>query len=836
MNKENNNLNNSEKPDGQLENNYQEYKDYDNQINFNNNNPDKSSENDVSTDNKEEDVLSDKFIAPPGSFKEKLHMMKQDIYEQLHEIIIDYKEDSAYKKKERQKEFYGGRPPKSKKSKALFILFYIIKKFFSVAATTVFSIFLIFIITGTIVGTVATIYILGFMDTTQAVPLKEEEQSFASYIYVMNKAKNDYDLAYKVMPASHDVRISIELSDIPDYVKYAFVCTEDERFYSHEGVDYKRTGAAVVNLALSQIGMSDQYFGGSTITQQLVKNITGDDRDTWDRKMNEIFTSMKFEKKYTKDEILQSYLNTIYFGQIETYNMYGIEAASIGYYGKSASELTIAEVATLAALPKAPNEYNIAYHYEDNMKRKEYCLSKMFKLGVITSDQYEEAMNQQILVTTMPEFKAKYPTYTKLTESDEDFQNPEINSWAVDTAIVEFGDYLREQNELETIDEGVNMFNTGGYKLYLTVDSDVQAHLDSTYADWTNFPESLSDQDEKIQSALAVMDYRGHILGVAGQIGPKTGNLGWNNAYDTHRQPGSTIKPVSTYGYAIENDKITWSTYFYDLPLPKGEASTEEWPNNYDGKPSGGYYPVNYFLKRSINTLPAQIANKYGLKEIYDFATKKMHLQLDPDLDMNYSPLCVGGTAHGPSVINLANAYIPYGNGGTYYKASMIKKAVDCKSGETIFDNDEQNGQPAVSAATAEVMNKLLQKVITNGTGTAAQLSNTTLAGKTGTTEDWRDITFVGLTPDFVSALWVGYSNGTNADAIRNSNSASIWFRVFGTYANAAATGNKFPECGEDEVIYARYCSSTGLLANPGCPGGDYGWYKKSKCEYCKSH
>ena len=158
MNKENNNLNNSEKPDGQLENNYQEYKDYDNQINFNNNNPDKSSENDVSTDNKEEDVLSDNFIAPPGSFKEKLHMMKQDIYEQLHEIIIDYKEDSAYKKKERQKEFYGGRPPKSKKSKALFILFYIIKKFFSVAATTVFSIFLIFIITGTIVGTVATIF------------------------------------------------------------------------------------------------------------------------------------------------------------------------------------------------------------------------------------------------------------------------------------------------------------------------------------------------------------------------------------------------------------------------------------------------------------------------------------------------------------------------------------------------------------------------------------------------------------------------------------------------------------------------------------------------------
>jgi len=260
MNTENNNPYNSEKPDGLPENDNQEYRDYNYQFDFNNTDPDKSNENDTGTDNEKEDVLSDKFIAPPGSFKEKLHFIKQDIYEQLHEIIMDYKEDSAYRKKERQKEFYGGMPPESKKSKALFILFYIIRKIFSVAVTTAFSFFLIFIITGTIVGTVVTIYILGFMDKTQAVPLKEEVQSFASYIYVMNKEKNDYDLVYKVTPASHDVRISIDLNDLPDYVKYAFVCTEDERFYSHEGVDYKRTGAAVVNLALSQVGMSKEFF------------------------------------------------------------------------------------------------------------------------------------------------------------------------------------------------------------------------------------------------------------------------------------------------------------------------------------------------------------------------------------------------------------------------------------------------------------------------------------------------------------------------------------------------------------------------------------------------
>ncbi|MDO5560297.1 MAG: transglycosylase domain-containing protein [Oscillospiraceae bacterium] len=782
-------------------------------------------------DNDEEDDDDERH---PETFRELFENIRNDTKDQWHDFYTQFQKDRKRRKEKKQLEFYGGKPPEDKSARSLYIGFYAIKKFLSIVATTIFSMLLIFIITGTIVGTVVTVYILSFMDTTTAITLKESKESFSSYIYSMNKETENYDLVYRVTPTDHDVRIRTDINKLPDYVKYAFVCTEDERFYSHEGVDYKRTAAAVANLALKYIKLSDTYFGGSTITQQLIKNVTQDDEDTWDRKMREIFSAMKLEKKYTKDEILESYLDTIYFDRVDSYNMYGIEAAAIGYYGKPAAELTIAEAATLSAIPQNPNKYNPTKDFEENKERKEYCLYKMFELGVISSDEYEEAMNQEIFLTTMPDFEDTHPDYVHLTESNDDFENPEIIPWDVDTAIKEFGSYLKEKNELDSIEDGIKMFNSGGYKLYLSTDQDVQTHLNESYADWSNFFTDTDENGEKVQSSCVVMDYKGHILGIAGQIGEKETNLGFNNAIDAHRQPGSTIKPVTTYGYAIENDKITWSSYYYDRALEAGVATNEEWPNNYDGKPSQGYYPVNYFLKRSINTLPAQIAFNNGLQPIFDFATQKLHLELDPTMDLDYSPLCVGGLHTGVTVVNLANAYMPYGNGGTYYKASIIAKAEDSKSGELIIDNDNRTGEPAVSDQTAYVMNKLLQKVINEGTGTAAQLSNTTVAGKTGTTENWHDITFVGLTPDYLSAIWVGYSNGDNSYAIEAQNSARIWTRVFGTYANEHATDAKFPEC--DKVIYARYCSQTGLLANPGCPGGDYGYYKSSNCAYCTSH
>jgi penicillin-binding protein 1A len=770
---------------------------------------------------------------------ERIGDIAEEIADQYKGSHSDYEEVRRRKRKQRMYEFYGGKPPRDRKTRELYIGFYFLKKTLQGIGTAIFTLFLMFILTGTIVGTAVAVYLMNFMDSTDAIVLDAFKQSFASYVYEMNPETEEYELIFKVTPESHNVKLPCDINALPDHVKFAFVCIEDERFYAHEGVDFKRTSAAILNLALNQIGVHRAEFGGSTITQQLIKNVTHDDEQTWDRKMREIFRAMKFEKNYTKDNILEAYLNEIYFSDVEGYHMYGVEAASIGYFGKSATELSIAEAAVLAAIPKAPNEYNPVEEFEANKERKEVCLYKMFELGVISAEEYEEAMNQEILLTTMPEFQKKYKNYKKLTESDDEFENPAILSWPLETALNEIGDYLKEKNNLESRAEGLEMFNSGGYKLYLSSDREMQEYLDEKYEDWYYFPEAESTEGQMIQSAIAVLDYKGHILALEGKLGKKevSDNRGFNAAYEGGRQPGSTIKPVTTYGYAIENNIMTYSSFYYDQYLPYGVVpGFDYWPHNYDGAPSGGYYPVYYFLKQSINTLPAQIVYNDGdnrARAVYDFATRKLHLDLDPEWDVDYAPLCIGATNTGPSVINLANAYMPYGNRGRYYKASIISKCVDVMTGDYIINNEKRDYEQAVSEETAYIMNRLMENVITDGTGTAAALWSTPLVGKTGTSEDWRDISFVGLTPDYISAIWIGYDRGTNSWAIEGANSAGIWKSVFGNYADEHSSGDDFPVC--ETVAHESYCAYSGMRATSRCPVGGMGYFKPED-GYCTAH
>ncbi|MCQ2465818.1 MAG: hypothetical protein MJ095_09570 [Oscillospiraceae bacterium] len=459
-----------------------------------------------------------------------------------------------------------------------------------------------------------------------------------------------------------------------------------------------------------------------------------------------------------------------------------------------------------------------------------------------TDEQSEE--NNQCLPSSIYEMNSQtneyelvYRSMTDGNTEDDGFRNPDIYSWPVETAISEISDYLREKNNLEYRNEGFEMFRTGGYELYLTTDRDIQEHLDDVYSDWHYFPEVLSSvDDEPIQSAFVVMDYSGHILGIEGQLGTKTCNLGWNAAYEGGRQIGAAITPVASYGYALENDIISYSSYHRDTYLPEGTVEGfDNWPLNYDGAPSEGSYPAYYFLKNSINTLPAQILYNNGssiIHEVFDFATRKLHLDLDPDGDADYAPLALGYTKTGPGVINLANAYMPYGNGGKYYKASIISRCV-APSGEVIIDNENREGEQAVSEETAYIMNKMLTDVVEKGTGTAAQLWNTPVAGKTGSTENWRDILFVGMTPDYLSAVWIGYDKGENEWAIERANSAGIWRSVFGTYANENSSGRSFPEC--ESVSEEKYCAATGLKASEGCTEGGTGYFKAGDpyCTFC---
>lgn len=666
------------------------------------------------------------------------------------------------------------------------------------------------------------------------IPEREKERS--SYIYQTNSDTNEYELIYKVTPYTGDMNLEIDANKLPDYVKYAFICIEDERFYSHDGVDIMSSSKALINELMKISGIVDsETVGGSTITQQLVKNITKDDEVSSDRKIREIFRAMRLEQKYSKDEILNKYLNIVYFGQdTEGCNMYGIEAAAIGYFGKHAADLTPKEAACLAAALKNPELYGPLTNPENNSDRSRYCLRKMYEQGAVSPSQYEAALGSAVII--VPEELRQ--SSLKLSSYRNTFKNPEPTSWVIDEAVSEFADYLSEAKNISE-EEARAAFFDGGYELYLTIDDKLQKHLEEMYTDDSVFPdrtayytdEDGNEKEERLQSAIVVMDYKGKIKGIVGRVGEKTESFCWSNATYAHRQPGSSIKPLSVYSYGIENDKITWSSLFKDEPLYNKDDPSESWPKNYSNTYSYKQMTVNEFLENSCNTLPAFLCDSFGTDEIFKFATETMHLKLDESTDSTVASLSLGATGTGPTLISLANSYMVFGNGGKYYKAHILSRIKDSGSKRVYAEPDAYSGKQIIGEDTAFIMNKMLRNVIVNGTGKKARLKNKFNIGKTGTTENYRDILFAGLTEDYVSALWIGFENSSSPDTIRSLNSGAVWKEVFGNYADTIKSGASFPEC--SSVINSDYCSETGEPASPGCPVGGKGWYKKSTFKKC---
>ncbi len=707
---------------------------------------------------------------------------------------------------------------------------------FSVTVITMLSILLIVMLFTIILSFVGSVFLINSIGSVTEVSLPDPKKENSSYIYGIDKQSGEYTLIYKVTPDTGNIYMQADADNLPDYVKAAFVCIEDERFYSHDGVDIKSTAAAIAGEFLRLTGiMPSEIRGGSTITQQLVKNITEDNEVTPQRKLREIIRAVNLEQKYTKDQILEKYLNIIYFGQTpDGYNLYGIQSAAQGYFNKDADDLTIAQAAELAAIPQNPSRFSLFYDKNENCCRAEYCLKKMFESGVISSDEYSSSLSE----IKVYNIDGNGCTGKELYDSAEDFKNPEPTSWIIDTALSEFCDFLCESENIDR-QEAMKKFMNGGYELYLTADSDIQSLLEEKYSDYTYFPEETASytdgsgqvKNEKIQSAFVVMNYSGEILGITGRIGQKNGSFCWNNAIDAHRQPGSTIKPITTYGYAVENDKITWSSYFYDSPLIPASEDNQAWPQNYSHTYSGNRMTVNDFLTNSYNTLPAQLCSEYGIENIFSFATKTMKLSLDPKTDMTLAALSLGATGTGPSLLNITNSYIPYGNGGLYYKAHIISRIKDACSEHVYLENESKDSHQTVSQETAYIMNRLLRDVVVRGTGQKANLPHKDIIGKTGTTENFRDVLFIGLTPDFISSVWVGYENGENPDAVQKTSSAQIWKNIFGDYADTYSSKAEFPV--SENVIYAEYCSESGLIANGGCPVGGKGFYKTTCCNKC---
>ena len=730
--------------------------------------------------------------------------------------------------------------PKKKTSRGMKIF----KKLMTIIATTLLSLFLVMIITGTIVATALTVYVLDFMDDSTSITLQELESGSDTYFYSTELDENGNEKLTVIHRIQTDVqRIPVSIDKIPQHVRDAFVYTEDERFYTHDGVDYKRTFSAFVNMFLH---IYDTEQGGSTITQQLIKNLTGDDEHSPQRKIREIFSAMQLEKSYSKDEILEEYLNYIGFGGAVN----GIQLASIQYFGKDVSELTTPEAAVLAAIPKSPEEYGPFTEYVNkygeqvsgrdvNRERQKYVLLKLYQNGAITYDQYQEYRNSPIVYADSDEFKAKHPEINAQDLIDEN----KVYTWEVDAIYHELFRFMKKEYNIDE-DEALKRINKGGYKVYTTIDHNMQDYVTNKFLDLNNIVDSNAvtrfvdldgdgtAEEYKPHLAFVALNYDGTVRAIVGQWGEKKHSLVTNYADHDKRPVGSTIKPISGYGYCIENDLVHWGSIFTDKAIMKNPETGKDWPYNYDGPPTGGTHPLYYFLQNSVNTVSAQLVEKATIQKDYEFITKNMGLDLDPDHDQSYSPLSIGQLHRGVTLENLVNAYIPYGNNGIYNDAHIITRIED-GTNKIIYENDG-NPRKAVSDETAWIMNRLMKTVVDSGTGTDAKLNNKVVVGKTGTTENWWDLTFVGLTRDFVSGITIGYDKSAdNLQLPEYLSSTRIWKNIIGEYADT-----KFLDTPKDfdpvkTVIAQPMCSSSGMIAGPGCPQGIMGYWKSQDPPYC---
>ncbi|MBR1863436.1 MAG: transglycosylase domain-containing protein [Ruminococcus sp.] len=708
--------------------------------------------------------------------------------------------------------------------------------------TLVLSVFLIVVITGSIFGTVLTIYVLNFADTTTTVSLEKVTQSNVSRILYNNPDYDEetddeseaYELYYAYRNNSNHF-IWVDIDDVPQVLQDAVVYTEDERFYSHDGVDFKRTFAAFVNVFLPM----RRKFGGSTLTQQTIKNITGDNADEGvdgaERKIREVFRSINVEKTYTKEDILQSYLNIVPMGGMTSGEIIGVQAAANYYFGKDVSELDLAESAAFAGMINAPAYNNPVDNIKNNSVRRKYCLDHMLENGAISTQEYEQALNEELAL-------AGNWDYSSETVYDEEMEEQGITDWYLDAAIEEAIDRIADDAGI-SYEEASSQFMSGGYTVYTNVDIEMQRKMEKSMQNASNFTTYAMDEDEDtLWADFICMDYKGNVKAVVGGRKEKTESRNLYLVTHATRSPGSCIKPIASYAPAIDQDLITWSTLSDDAPIEieVDGGKIEKWPVNYseDGSSENWSYKKLFtwqMLMRSLNTLPAQLIYRMTPAYSFNFLREKLDVTTLDEADSDYSGVTVGGLTNGMTLEELVGAYMIFGNGGRKYEVSYVSKIED-SNGQVIYEKTDGYKQ-AVSDSTSYIMNRMMTYVINDsvGTGRYAKLKKTEVAGKTGTSSDWYDLNFVGCTPDYVSGVWIGYENPETIPTNDYQNIGAIWKNVFGDIAESEEH-KKFDDTFEmpDTVQKLYYCTKTGLLSTTNCSSAQVGYFKTSNTPgYC---
>lgn len=672
-----------------------------------------------------------------------------------------------------------------------------------------------------------------------------EETSFIYYV----DSNGDIQQLQQIYTTTDRQWANIE--DIPQALVDAAVAIEDKRFYEHQGVDWITTVKACLNMFFG----GDDQFGGSTITQQLVKNSTGDKSVTVQRKVMEIFRAQICERDYDKDVIMEQYLNRIYLGK----GCYGVKSAAAEYFGKELQSLTVAECASLISITNNPSLFNpysenvFEYKGEErdgagrNRYRQLNVLDQMHEQGYLTDEEYAEAVAQEMVFKegiddadrwTVCDNCGYEGTRSNFAEEGNSYYCPicgsltsvttnasqHIYSWFVDAVIMDFASYLAEQDgkvwedlAKEDKDLYLERIQKGGYHIYTTLDMAVQRQVDEIYQNLDNIPSTNSAQ--QLQSAIVVIDNRtGDVVALSGGVGEKDTFLGYHRATQAKLQTGSSMKPVAVYAPAFESGAVTPATVIKDMPFMYDGGSP--WPKN-DNRVYRYSRTVYQGIVSSVNAISVNTLNQIGVEYAYSFAKYNFGLNHlveaytasngEVKSDVGLAPLGLGALTVGATVQEMAAAYGTFANDGTWREPRLYTKVYN-SSGQLVVDNT-QDSRKILSDKTVNYINYCLYNAANNGTGGAAIFGGQYIAGKTGTTSSNRDRWFCGYTTHYTAAVWVGYDQPEQIHLGTNP-AAQLWRKVMqpihqGLPAEGLYNGNAFHS--------VNVCLDSGKLATAAC-------------------
>ena len=679
----------------------------------------------------------------------------------------------------------------------------------------VMTIVLIILITGAMLLCMAAVYIKNVIIPNASLEMTEYNPNLTSTILSKDPDTGDYEVTQSLYGSEN--RVWVELDEIPKDLQNAAVAIEDKRFYKHNGVDWVRTAKAI---SLMFTGQDIQ--GGSTLTQQLIKNMTNDDEVTVKRKIMEIFRALEFEKNYSKEDILEAYLNYIYLGQ----GCNGVYTAAYTYFGKHVSQLSLAECASLIGITNNPSKYNplgtlevtdpetgeVKTAKDFNKERQETILFAMLEQGYITQEEYDEAVAEEL-------------HFNENGESGDSTQSTStVYSWYEDQVIDDVIDDLMETYNWSEQYAKDKVFS-GGLEIYSCMNPDVQAAVDKVYSDQNNL-NVTSASGQQLQSAITIIDNKsGEVVAMAGGVGEKTASRSLNRATSSKRPPGSSIKPLAVYAPAIELGKVLPTTVVEDSPW--GKINGRDWPVNASGVYKGNV-TVAQAVQESINTVAVKVLDMVGTETSFNFMQDKFHIELTRALtknnttytDIGLAQLGLGGLTKGVSTYEMAAAYSVFPRQGTYIAPKTYTMVLDSNK-EILLRNETVTEENNLSERTTFYMNDMLQNVVTGGsgaTGTKANFSGQEIAGKTGTTTSRKDLWFVGYTPYYTAAVWTGYDQQEALAGYLGNPSTTLWRQVM-QEVHSGLPYKDFDQPDASNLKTVTYCAVSGMLPGPACSG-----------------